>query len=181
LKLFDFNVAEKINQKDLKRFSNFGRNDVNGVIFAIHELLTFDQLYRSGGWLEEDVSQVENLTEWPVRRALEEGTDVVTCRNFLARWAADRRTKRTIHDHSEATEPLEWPTLPEPKPCEHLTGFREDGQPNMRFDVRFQSRYLALQDGRQVVSWERPSQNVLHQWKARRENAVAGRLGLEEA
>jgi hypothetical protein len=128
------------------------------VIFTIYELLTYDEQYRNIHWEEQDVSQVENLAEWPAQRLLEDRVDVTTCRDFLAHWVADRRTKRTIHDHPEAKEPLDWPAIPEVEPCKFLAGFKADGQAYWDFEIPDHTSYLALHDGRHVVSWERPSQ-----------------------
>ncbi len=181
LKLFDFNIASKINKFHFTEKYNCTLNDVNGVIFAIYELLTFDGQFRTNCWTCKDVSLVENLAHWPVKRPLEEGTDVAACREFLAKWVADRRTTRMIQDHSEATEPLEWPELPEPEPSKWLSGFNESGQPDYEFSVPRQERFLALQDGRYVMSWERPAQNIIDLQKAQdMQKAVADRGQPEE-
>jgi hypothetical protein len=160
LKLFDFDRVAKINSRYLEDCAKDTRNDINRVIFTIYELFTYDEQYRIIHWEEQDVSQVENLAGWPAQRLPEDRVDVTTCRDFLARWVADRRTKRTIHDHPEAKEPLDWPAIPEVEPCKYLAGFKADGQAYWDVEIPDHTRYLALQDGRHVVSWERPPQNV---------------------
>jgi Protein tyrosine and serine/threonine kinase len=170
LKVFDFNLSRKINIELLEYGSKNTTNDINGVIFTIHELLTCDDQFVRNGWHEQDVSKVENMAEWRVKRPLEEGTDLAACKRFLAEWVADRRTERTIQDYSEAKEPLEWPAFPEAEPCEHLAGFDEDEQPIRALPLPFlpQSRYLALQDRKHVVFWERPSQRIIDLQRAQR-------------
>ena len=180
LKVFDFNIASKINPVDLDyvAFKKGSMHDVHGVIFTLYELLTFDEQYRDFLTRHEDVSLVESLAHWPIKRPIEPGTDVAACRRFLERWVEDRRTKRTIQNHSDATEPLDWPPLPIPEP--------EDRGPFQDEDSRwwqkpsYQTRYFALQEGKYVVPWERPPQSVVDARRAERHQEVVAESACSE-
>lgn len=172
LKVFDFNISSKINPVDLDhvQFKKGSMHDVNGVILTIYELLTFDEQYRDYEYREDDVSSVEDLAHWPVKRPIEPGTDVAACRRFLKRWVKGRRTKRTIRNHSDATEPLDWPPLPIPEPEDR--GSHQDRDSRWWQIPSYQTRYLALQEGKYVVPWERPPQIVVDARRAEHHQEV---------
>ena len=87
---------------------------MDGVIFTIYELVTFDKSFREGiVYWKHDVRPVEEMAEWHVRATtLEPGLDIRTIRRHLFEWVSDRRTVRTISHCSEASEPLELPEYP---------------------------------------------------------------------
>jgi hypothetical protein len=113
LLLFDFNNCMQIG--DLREPRKFwGSPDVDGVIFTIYELLTFDKSFRNcTAYYEHEVGPVEEMVEWPLKATLEPGLDMSTIRRHLDMWAQERRTTRSIKHFSEATDPITLPTMPE--------------------------------------------------------------------
>ena len=77
--LLDFDKAIQIGVG--REITNF--NDIDGVIFSIYEILTFDTKYWKIDYWDLDVDIVENLIEWPVKAELEPGLNVPTIRHYL--------------------------------------------------------------------------------------------------
>lgn len=113
LLLFDFNNCMQIG--DLSKNSDYyGPPDVDGVIFTVYELLTFDKSFRNcKAYWEHEVSLIEEMVEWPLRATLEPGLDISTIRRHMNMWVNERRTLRSIKHFSEATDPISLPRMPE--------------------------------------------------------------------
>lgn len=113
LLLFDFNNTIQIG--DASNNSKWNEpSDVDGVIFTIYELLTFDKSFRADKvYWECEVSPIEEMVDWPVKAELEAGLEIVTIRHHLNQWVRDRRTLRSIKHFSEATDPIALPEMPE--------------------------------------------------------------------
>ena len=150
LLLFDFNNSIQIgNSSRIRKFD--GPPDVDGVIFTIYELLTFDKSFREAQvYWEHDVSPIEQMTEWPVQAELEPGLDVATVRRHLARWVEDRRTTRSIKHFTEATQPIALPKMPE-ETNESMYFDKEEGRMG-----KICSQGEARMGGVNYVDWTRP-------------------------
>lgn len=72
IKLFDFGYSGKLGF--LRTGSKGCSWDINAVIFTIYELITLDDQFRRAiPWRDQDVTIVENMTDWPLKADLEEG------------------------------------------------------------------------------------------------------------
>ena len=154
LLLFDFNNCMQIgNATSHPRIGSWGPPDVDGVIFTIYELLTFDKSFRTGkAFWQNEVGPIEQMVEWPLKATLEPGLDVSTIRQHLDNWVKERRTTRSIKHFSEATDPI---ALPEQPPQEILeyTYFDEEDQKTSRVFTHGQARMAGVH----YVDWSRPA------------------------
>lgn len=150
LLLFDFNNAMRIG--DATQNPKFlGPPDVDGIVFTIYELLTFDKSCRACKpcWLHE-VSPIEEMAEWPVKAKLEPGLDVATIRRHLDCWVQERRTVRSIKHFTEATHPIALPKMPD-ETDEPMYFDKEDGRM-----AEVCSQGHARMGGVHYVDWMRP-------------------------
>ncbi|EFE40463.1 hypothetical protein TRV_04794 [Trichophyton verrucosum HKI 0517] len=151
LLVFDFDRSGQIGGKGASR----GCNDVDALVFTIYETLTLDESFREGLPWEQDVSKVENMKKWELKLPLEDGVDIAVYRDFLARWADERRTTRTIKHFSEASEPLTWPEYGKLEMIE---------VPADEYGVRMSLRRKRKQvegAGGYVTRWERAAQEAI--------------------
>ncbi|EZF71007.1 hypothetical protein H105_06767 [Trichophyton soudanense CBS 452.61] len=49
------------------------------------------------------------MKKWELKLPLEDGVDIADYREFLVRWASERRSTKAIRHFSEASEPVSWP------------------------------------------------------------------------
>jgi hypothetical protein len=150
LLLFDFNNGMQIGDTS-KNPEFLGPPDVDGVIFTIYELLTFDTSFRDGKayWLHE-VSPIEEMAEWPVKAKLEPGLDYATIRQHLDRWIGERRSFRSIKHFTEASHPINLPQMPD----EEDTSMGFDGKDQEMDNIGSQGQ--ARMAGVHYVDWTRP-------------------------
>lgn len=149
LLLFDCNNGIQIGNNPVKNPHFDGPPDVDGVIFTIYELLTFDKSFRdSKVFYRHEVSPIEQMKDWAVKAKLEPGLDVATIRRHLDRWVDERRTRRSIKHCTEATHPISLPTLPETVEPQWQD---EDGETH---SIAWQGK--AREHGVHFVSWLRP-------------------------
>jgi hypothetical protein len=154
LLLFDFNNCMQIgNVTSHPRIASWGPPDVDGVIFTIYELLTFDKSFRNGKpfWLHQ-VGPIEEMAEWPVKATLEPGLDVSTIRRRLDTWVKERRTTRSIKHFSEATDPIALPEIP-PSEFHEYTYFDEEEQKMNHVCSQGHARMAGVH----YVDWSRPA------------------------
>ncbi|TVY13217.1 hypothetical protein LARI1_G008264 [Lachnellula arida] len=155
IQLFDFDRAAKIGSQGEDR----RRNDVDGVIFTIYEILTLDDHFRTIPFDQQDVKNVEEIETWDVKAPVEEGTEGVEAfRKFLREWAQGRRTK-PLKLFSEASSPLDWPDYPPDTPIRYVSypdSDNEDGAEPITFPGGARTRTDARRNGQHVVCWERP-------------------------
>lgn len=148
--LLDFDKAIQIGAG--KEVANF--NDIDGVIFSIYEILTFDTKYQKIDYWDLDVSEVENMIEWPVKAELEPDLDVTTIRQCLNEWVSRRRNAPKLKHYTEASEPLEIPPRPPQTPVPCMWCKNDDG--TAKLDTHgWGMRSRALQAGHSVIRWER--------------------------
>jgi serine/threonine protein kinase len=148
--LLDFDKAIQIGLG--KEIANF--NDIDGVIFSIYEILTFDTKYQKIEYWDLDVSEVENMTCWPLKAQLEPGLELDTIRQYLHEWVVKRRSAPKLKHYTEASEPLQIPSRPPqtPVPCMWC----KNGDGSAKLDTHgWGMRSRALQAGHPVVRWER--------------------------
>jgi hypothetical protein len=143
LKIFDFDRSARIG---VDGALNDGR-DVDGVICTIYESLTKNREFE---WHSpEDANAVEALELWDLKAKVEDEVGGIdTYRNFLRQWSTRRRAQRIRH-FSEATNPLEWPTIPS-QPFISGADADMDLGPELRRTKRARGEY--------VISWERDPQ-----------------------
>ncbi|KAJ5143656.1 uncharacterized protein N7515_002443 [Penicillium bovifimosum] len=132
-----------------------GRDDVSGVVFTLHEIITNDTHPTSIPHWERNTDMVQNI-EWTCRRELD--SDVSKFRNFLDEWIASR-TEKATEQHLNAPKRLTWPDLPTPPdysvPFE--LGWTEEGETVWQTGGR--SRRIALEKGQYCFRWQRPPQS----------------------
>ena len=150
--LFDFDWAA--NGDDYLLDS---RDDVSGVVFTLHELITNDSHFTEIPHWERNIDMVQSL-EWTCHRELD--ADVSKFRQFLNEWVATR-TDRAMERYLNAPKRLTWPALPTPPdydvPFEH--GWTKEGE--VVWVTGFRLRRTALQKGQYCFRWERPPQRRL--------------------
>jgi serine/threonine protein kinase len=112
LKLFDFNMADKLGHEE-------NRNDVKLAIITVYEIITRDVSFREEEYWPDEVAastalQMEEWEQHPNVR-LEEGVTVSEYRRVLADWVNDRRqgVNKDIRDYKQALEAIDWPAMPE--------------------------------------------------------------------
>ncbi len=116
--LFDFSVATKLGWKPPRHHLGEStaylpeRNDVKGVVFAAHEILTREEQYASAPQLRllDETDLLAGPERWVKHPdvVLDEGLEVGDYLAELMRWVEKRRA-RPIEGYAEAAEPMEWP------------------------------------------------------------------------
>jgi serine/threonine protein kinase len=150
LMLIDFDKAIQIGVG--KEIANF--DDINGVIFSIYEILTFDTKYQKIDYWDLNISEVEEMVEWPVKAELEHGLDIATIRQHLNAWVSRRRSTPKLKHYTEASEPVNIPPRPPQTPVPCMWCKNDDG--SAKLDTHgWGMRSRALQAGEHVIRWER--------------------------
>ncbi|EHK46941.1 hypothetical protein TRIATDRAFT_45984 [Trichoderma atroviride IMI 206040] len=158
LMLFDFNYCGQIGG------IGYGedRNDVQGVIFTLYDIITGDTHFQDVRYSERNPADVQELEEWVQHPDVKLDHPVSEYRAVLNDWVYKRQAERQISHYKEESEYIEWPEFPQPPPedwpCRDIKG-------NI---VRIGQRvFLARQRrgererGKAVVEWERPAQTKL--------------------
>lgn len=119
LYVIDFGLAEFIgSDREYKP-----RNDIDGVIYTLYEILTHDETFRDDVNPEDyRVEDITSLQEWPLQSELEPGLDVPTLRSMVMEWA-ESRSRRGSPDHFELRNTLDFPQMPS---TEVENGFPDD-------------------------------------------------------
>lgn len=159
IRLFDFELSAKIGGPGVDKH----RNDIDGVIFTIYEILTLDDRFRSIPHWEQDVKAIEEMAEWDVKIPIEAGNGgIKKIRSFLAEWAAGRRSKAQ-NGHVTAPSQLDWPGFPPQTPVPFMSYPDSDDERSRGTYHPGGHRYVknAIDAGQHVVRWERPSTKSL--------------------
>ncbi|TVY39865.1 hypothetical protein LOCC1_G004302, partial [Lachnellula occidentalis] len=178
IQLFDFDRAAKIGSEEAEE----RRNDVDGVIFTIYEILTLDDHFRTIPFDQQDVKEVEEMEIWDVKAPVEEGTGGVEAfRRFLQEWAQMRRSK-PLKLFSEASSPLDWPEYPPDTPNPFVSypdsDNEDDAQP-ITFPGGSRTRTDARRNGQHAVCWARPpSKSKLEIDTARKEKRASSDVDI---
>lgn len=160
--LIDFNVSTEIGSELERR----PRNDIDGAIYSLYEVLTKDLHFRStvhhDHWHVEDVTTME---EWPLRVKLEPGLDVQTLRSMVMDWAKKRReTSPSLS--TQIQKPLGIPPLPPPR----INGVESEGAVWGWHTTLMYRRTAA--SGERIVRWERPPTKKLRESKQRSHSPI---------
>ncbi|KAF7891363.1 uncharacterized protein EAF02_001688 [Botrytis sinoallii] len=145
------------------------RDDVSGVVYAVHELITNDSYFTGIPHWERHMDMVQNIPEWVCNRELD--ADVSVFREFLDEWVRKRQSGGIMEQYLKAPNRPTWPEEP-PSVSDYDVpwqfGKTMDGEPMYRPGVRL--RRIAMELGQYCFRWERPPQSILSK-KSREENA----------
>lgn len=156
LLLFDFNFAARIGEE---RYSEL-RNDINGVIFTMYELITRDNAPRAIPHDSQDISAIEEL-EWTKHPDVQLDHPVSKFHQVLSEWARERRTGKQLVKHTDAPRFVDWPELPEPPVME--LGVDMSNVLGLDNFVSYEwPRVDLLRSGRVVLNWQRVPQRKLN-------------------
>ncbi|EXF86228.1 hypothetical protein CFIO01_02287 [Colletotrichum fioriniae PJ7] len=118
LQLFDFNFSGRIG--GIGCIEN--RNDVNGVIFTLYEIITRDDHFRQVPHEEQNPDDVQGLSAWPKHPVVQLDHPVLEYRSHLNRWVKKRREEKGISvytlrrkERKEGNITLEWQRPPRNK------------------------------------------------------------------
>lgn len=158
LMIFDFNFSARIGRGGYDE----ARNDVKGVIFTMYEIVTRNDRHRRVRHEEQDVSVIEG-EEWAKHPDVLLDHPVSEFRAVLAAWSEKRRAGTQLTKNTEATDPLEWPPLPDPPLTEmkwEISG-REHKRMMKLYDW---GRNELLQKGQAVLNWQRCPSKEFQAW-----------------
>ena len=150
LVVIDFGLAAYIGSEHEYRH----RNDVNGVIYTLYEILTHDNHFRDcvhpDNYHIEDVTSME---EWPLQIDLEPGLDVQTLRSMVMKWAEIRHQNGPRRDLIHNTFTI--PKMPEPRWSKMTT------DEEVPLVVEESSIFQSISTGEKGVRWERTPKSKL--------------------
>lgn len=155
LLLFDFNFAARIGEP---RYSE-SRNDINGVIFTMYELITRDDAARAIPHDSQNIFTIEER-EWTKHPDVQLDHPVSTFREVLSEWSQKRRTAKQLVKHTDAPQYVDWPDLPEPPTLELMVDKGNGFQPETRVSYEWPRADL-LRSGKSVLNWQRVPQRKL--------------------
>ncbi|OBT70068.1 hypothetical protein VE03_00444 [Pseudogymnoascus sp. 23342-1-I1] len=160
IQLFDFELAAKFGSTEASRF----RNDVDGVIFTVYEILTLDDHFRRIPLDEQDVKPIEEMAEWDVKIPIEAGDGgIKKIRSFLAEWAEGRRSKAKNGPVTASCQ-LDWPSYPPQTPIPYMRFPDADDKSSLEGTIipgGYRYAKDAMYTGQHVVRWERPPMKSL--------------------
>ncbi|KFY60369.1 hypothetical protein V496_05350 [Pseudogymnoascus sp. VKM F-4515 (FW-2607)] len=160
IQLFDFELAAKIGSAEESPY----RNDVDGVVFTVYEILTRDDHFRTIPHWDQDVKAVEDMAEWDVKIPIVAGDGgIKKIRSFLAEWAEGRRLKAK-NGPVTASSQLDWPSYPPQTPIPYIKYPDSDDEDSIKGTIQtYMIRYAkdAMYTGQHVVRWERPPAKYL--------------------
>ena len=157
LMLFDFNYSGRIGDTG----SGKDRDDVKGVIFTLHEIITRDTHFREVPHDQQNPADVEGLEEWIQHPDVKLDHSVSEYRSVLNEWVKSRREGKQLAIYTEAPEYIDWPDFPEPAATDmNFTDAR--GNPIVVKWVRLsEMRRDKREKDIAVLNWERPAQTKL--------------------
>uniref|UniRef100_A0A8H7NQ99 Protein kinase domain-containing protein n=1 Tax=Bionectria ochroleuca TaxID=29856 RepID=A0A8H7NQ99_BIOOC len=158
LMIFDFNFSARIGRGGYDE----ARDDVKGVIFTMYEIITRNDRHRRVRHEEQDVSIIEG-EEWVKHPDVLLDHPVSEFRAVLAAWSEKRRAGTQITKNTEATDPLEWPPLPEPPLTERI--WEISGHEHRRMKKLYHwRRNELLEKGQAVLDWQRCPSKEFQAW-----------------
>jgi len=175
LLLFDFGMSVRVGRsysempgrEPVTGRPHSGRNDVKGVMFCVHDLITNatggdPSLYFLKDW---DEASIEPRQRWVQHPDVLLDRDVDAYYDFLMGWVYRRRAGPPLMDDTDLPEPLAFPhMMPTPEPemvdweeviCGELDRYEE------AVSETFFRRLVALHYGRPFVEWLRPPKSKL--------------------
>ncbi|TGO10360.1 hypothetical protein BTUL_0137g00170 [Botrytis tulipae] len=136
------------------------RDDVTGVVYAVHELITNDSYFTAIPHWEQHMDMVQNIPEWVCKRELD--AEVSVFRKFLDKWVQKRQSGGIMEQYLKAPNRPIWPEEP-PSVSDYDVpwqfGETMDEEPMYRTGVRL--RRIAMELGQYCFRWERPPQSRL--------------------
>ncbi|KAM0381706.1 hypothetical protein ACHAPY_004866 [Fusarium culmorum] len=118
LMIFDFNFSARIGDLGFSQ----ARNDVDGVVFTVYELITGDYELRSVEHEQQKVLDIE-ATEWTKHPDVQLDHPVAEFRKVLDQWSSERRKDpHRINTYKDAPNYIEWP-MPQPPPSEVVVNY----------------------------------------------------------
>ncbi|KAH6957297.1 hypothetical protein DER45DRAFT_485935 [Fusarium avenaceum] len=156
LMIFDFNFSARIG--DL-RFSQ-ARNDVDGVVFTMYELITRHDKLRSVEHEKQNVSDIEGI-DWIKHPDVQLDHPVAEFRRVLDQWSAERRKDANrINTYKDAPKYIDWPEIPQPPPSEVVINYTT-GLVIKSYGLWSMERRNLLEQEKTVLNWQRPAQTKL--------------------
>ncbi|KAF0638699.1 hypothetical protein FPSE5266_20242 [Fusarium pseudograminearum] len=153
LMIFDFNFSARIGDKGFSQ----ARNDVDGVVFTVYELITGDYELRSVEHEEQNVSDIEGI-EWTKHPDVQLDHPVAEFRKVLDQWSLERRKDANrIITYKDAPNYIEWPTMPQPPPSEVVVNYTTGPVKELKVLWSTERRDMLAQ-GKAVLNWQRPAQ-----------------------
>ncbi|QPC70085.1 hypothetical protein HYE68_000837 [Fusarium pseudograminearum] len=133
------------------------RNDVDGVLLTVYELITGDYELRSMEHEQQKVSDIEGI-EWTKHPDVQLDHPVAEFRKVLDQWSSERRKdSNRINTFKDAPNYIEWPTMPQPPPSEVVINYTTGPvkEPKVLWSTE---RRDMLAQGKVVLNWQRPAQ-----------------------
>jgi serine/threonine protein kinase len=159
--LFDFDYSARISNPSPGPGESLSedQNDVKGVIFTVHEIITQDNSFRSKPHQEQNLNDLGG--EWVKHPGVKLDHPVASYQRVLQEWAERRAGDLTAAHPGDGPSAIHWPPRPKP-PQQTMRVMDAHGRP---FDRPVDGWYERRQDvrarGGKVLNWERPPQRVL--------------------
>ncbi|KAI3527552.1 hypothetical protein CSPX01_16873 [Colletotrichum filicis] len=158
LQLFDFNFSGRIGGPCYIE----NRNDVNGVIFTLYEIITRDDHFRHVPHEEQNPDDVQGLSTWPKHPEVQLDHPVSEYRSYLNRWVKKRWEEKGISVYTEAPEPIDWPPLQTPR--REYTAVDKEGNETVQLKTDWSRlRRNERKEGNITLEWQRPPRNKVLQ------------------
>ncbi|KAH7235464.1 hypothetical protein BKA59DRAFT_496036 [Fusarium tricinctum] len=136
------------------------RNDVDGVVFTMYELITGHDELRSVEHEKQNVSHIEGI-EWIKHPDVQLDRPVAEFRKVLDQWSTERRKDANrINTYKDAPNYIEWPGIPRPPPSEIVTNYIT-GPMIESYGLWSMGRREMLEQGKVVLNWQRPAPTKL--------------------
>ncbi|KXH52649.1 hypothetical protein CNYM01_01700 [Colletotrichum nymphaeae SA-01] len=134
------------------------RNDINGVIFTLYEIITRDDHFRHVPHEEQNPDDVQGLSTWPKHPEVQLDHPVSEYRSYLNRWVKKRREEKGISVYTEAPEPIDWPPLQTPR--REYTAVDKEGNETVQLETNWSRlRRNERKEGNITLEWQRPPRN----------------------
>jgi hypothetical protein len=155
LMIFDFNFSVHFGDPGYIEV----RNDIDGAIFTVYEIITRDDKLRATYHKEKNMAEVEQK-DWLQHPDVQLDHPLSEFREVLQKWSQQRRAGKQITGYKEAPNYIDWPDLPQPEPSDFVLYY--DNVPVTEKKVLWcHQRKDMLNDGKTVLEWQRPCQSSL--------------------
>lgn len=159
LTLIDFGMADLIGSERIYQ----PRNDIDGVIYTVYEILTGDEHFRWGVHPDDyNIEDVTSLPEWPLKIDLEPDLEIKSLRSMVMDWADSRKKQQPQPQPAPESQqprsprPVQVPPFPPPEPQE-LGPLNIPPFPFPGYFADVLAKFVPA--GTRVVRWERPPQS----------------------
>lgn len=155
LQIFDFNFSVRIGELGYSK----SRNDVDGVIFTMYEIISRDDTHRAVPHEEQNIADIEEK-DWIQHPDVQLDSPVSDFRQVLTEWSTRRRAAMQMTTYKEAPNFIDWPDTPQPPLSEVV--FQSTAGPITQLKVVWSwERKRMLEQGKPVLEWQRPSQSKI--------------------